>query len=301
MRALLFGRDMVVGRLAPTPSGHLHLGNALAFGAAWLSVRRAAGRLLLRIEDVDRVRSRPEVADGQRADLRWLGLEWDEEVPAQSTRAYPLDGIPTYRCPCTRATRKALGCRCRHLAHDRGAWRFRAPTGPVTFEDRAHGVQAFAAESDPILVRADGEAAYPLAVVLDDHRDGVTEVVRGGDLLEVTATQVALYAALGWSPPTWLHVGVLMGADGKKLSKSHGSTEIRALRAIGWSPERVWATLLPLLGCEADRLEDAMLVPERVCRGEIGGVDRLAPLSPRSGERAGSTPLAPRSGERGRG
>jgi glutamyl-tRNA synthetase len=260
---------MVVGRLAPTPSGHLHLGNALAFGAAWLSARQAGGRLLLRIEDVDRGRSRADVAEGQREDLRWLGLEWDEEVPPQSARTYPLDGIPTYRCPCTRATRKALGCRCRHLAHDRGAWRFRAPPGLVSFEDRAHGLQAFQAESDPILVRADGEAAYPLAVVLDDHRDGVTEVVRGGDLLAVTATQVALYAALGWSPPTWLHVAILLGPDGRKLSKSHGSTEIRALRAAGWGPERVWATLLPLLGCQGERLVDATLLPGRVRRGEI--------------------------------
>ena len=100
----------VVGRLAPTPSGHLHLGNALAFGAAWLSARCAGGRVLLRVEDIDRGRSREEIARAQRDDLRWLGLDWDTETPAQSTRRYPLDGLATYRCDCTRRDRKARPC-----------------------------------------------------------------------------------------------------------------------------------------------------------------------------------------------
>ncbi len=255
------------GRMAPTPSGHLHLGNALAFGAAWLSARAAGGRVLLRVEDLDRGRARGEVALAQREDLRWLGLEWDEETAPQSSRTYPLDGIPVFRCVCTRATRHILGCMCRNKAHDKGAWRFDTPRGLVQFVDRAAGPQAFAPDEDPILVRADGEAAYPLAVVLDDHRDGVTEVVRGGDLLSATATQLRLYQALGWTPPTWLHVAVLLGHDGKKLSKSHGSTELRALRESGWTPARVWATLGPLLG--VDRLDPAQFTAERVKPGEF--------------------------------
>ncbi len=248
---------MVVGRLAPTPSGQLHLGNALAFGAAWLSARAAGGRLLLRIEDLDRGRARPEVAAAQRAELRWLGLEWDAEVPAQSTRSYPLDGIPTFRCACTRASRLSWGCRCRIQPARTGALRFRTPPGEVEFVDRASGLHRLPAEEDPILVRADGEAAYPLAVVRDDARDGVTEVVRGGDLLAATATQIKLYACIGARPPTWLHVPVLLGPDGKKLSKSHGSTEIRALAAAGWDAARVWRTLLPLLAMPEGRLDPA--------------------------------------------
>jgi glutamyl/glutaminyl-tRNA synthetase len=239
------------GRLAPTPSGQLHLGNVLAFGAAWWSARSAGKRLLLRVEDLDRGRAREEVAEGQREDLRWLGIEWDEEVVPQSRRSYALDGIPTFRCVCTRATRLYLGCRCRYKDHDRGHWRFATPRGPVAFEDRALGHQCLEPEEDPILVRADGEAAYPLAVVVDDHRDGVTEVVRGADLLAATATQLRLYEVLRWTPPTWLHVPLLLGPDGKKLSKSHGSAELRALRAGGWSAEAVWAPLLPLLGLAA--------------------------------------------------
>jgi glutamyl/glutaminyl-tRNA synthetase len=240
----------VTGRIAPTPSGHLHLGNALAFGAAWLSARRQGGRVLLRMEDLDRGRARDEVAASQRADLRWLGIDWDEEVTPQSRRAYTLEGLDVYRCDCNRATRLARACPHRESPAATGAWRFRVPRGPVTFVDRARGPLTLEPEDDPVLMRADGEAAYPLAVVVDDARDGVTEVVRGADLIEATPVQVRLHEALRLPVPTYLHVPLLLGEDGKKLSKSHGSTELRALRAAGWSPERVWAYLLPMIGAE---------------------------------------------------
>lgn len=264
-------RRVPVGRLAPTPSGHLHLGNALAFGAAWLSARCEGGRLLLRVEDLDRGRAREEIAAAQREDLRWLGIDWDAEMLPQSQRAYSLFGIPTYRCACSRAERLARACRCREAADGgatAGVWRFRVPRGPVSFQDRAAGPQTFAPEDDPVLQRADGEAAYPLAVVLDDARDGVTEVVRGGDLLPATATQIVLYRILDLPPPTWLHVPVLLGPDGRKLSKSHGSTELRALRAAGWTPRDVWRLLLPLLGAPGgDTLGEVDFDAGRVARG----------------------------------
>jgi glutamyl/glutaminyl-tRNA synthetase len=241
---------VVTGRLAPTPSGHLHLGNALAFGAAWLSVRSAGGRLLLRVEDLDRQRSRKEVAAAQRDDLRWLGLDWDEEVRPQSARDYQLGPVPAYFCRCNRRERTGGQCLCRSLggpeAGEAGAWRFAASPGLVRFTDRALGAQAFQPD-EPVLMR-DGVAGYPLAVVVDDGRDGVTEVVRGADLLSATAVQICLGEALGLPRPTYLHVPLLLGPDGKKLSKSHGSTELRALRAAGITPDEVWAWLLPLLG-----------------------------------------------------
>ncbi len=253
-----------VGRLAPTPSGHLHLGNALAFGAAWLSARNPligdSGRVLLRIEDLDRGRAREEIAQSQREDLLWLGIDWDLEVAPQSQRTYPISGVPTYRCACSRATRLSWGCRCRFLAPGTirtGAWRFRAPEGAVTFVDRARGPVTLPVD-EPILLRENGEAAYPLAVVMDDARDGVNEVVRGADLLDATPVQVRLHEALALPLPTYLHVPVLLGPDGRKLSKSHGSTELRALRAQGWTPERVWALLLPLIGA-APPFRDARL------------------------------------------
>lgn len=208
------------------------------------------------------------MAQSQRDDLHWLGIEWDEEVTPQSQRTYPIEAVPTYRCACSRATRLSWGCRCRFLPEGTitaGNWRFRAPPGLVTFVDRARGEITLPAD-EPTLQRANGEAAYPLAVVMDDARDGVNEVVRGADLLDATPVQVRLHEALGLPLPTYLHVPVLLGPDGRKLSKSHGSTELRALRAEGWTPERVWDLLLPLLGAEGP-FRDARLDLDRMPTG----------------------------------
>ncbi len=248
-----------VGRHAPTPSGHLHLGNALAFGAAWLSARSQGGRVLLRIEDLDRGRARTEIAEAQRADLQWLGLGWDAETVPQSARAYPLVGLPVYRCDCSRKMRLSGACQCRANPASEGTWRFACPPGPVDFIDRAQGPQQFAPGADPIVRRRHGEAAYPLAVVMDDARDGVTEVVRGADLLAATAVQIRIAEALGLPLPSFLHVPMLLGEDGRKLSKSHGSTELRSLRRAGWTAEDVWTVLLPLLGLECSSLAAAVM------------------------------------------
>jgi glutamyl/glutaminyl-tRNA synthetase len=238
----------VIGRLAPTPSGDLHLGNALAFGAAWISARSQGGKLLLRIEDIDQSRAREEVAKRQREDLLWLGLSWDMEVSPQSKRSYSLTGIPTWRCQCSRALRLAGGCTCRNKQLEAGVWRFAGSEEPVVFLDRAWGKQCLKPEPGPILMRAAGEPAYPLAVVVDDGRDGVTEVVRGADLLEATPVQVQLHRILKQPEPSYLHTPVLYSPAGKKLSKSSGSTGIRTLKKLGWSPDDIWALLLPLLG-----------------------------------------------------
>jgi glutamyl/glutaminyl-tRNA synthetase len=260
----------VVGRLAPTPSGQLHLGNALAFGAAWLSVRAAGGRLLLRLEDIDRGRSRADIARDQRVDLVWLGIDWDAEVASQSARSYSAAGLPTYRCNCNRITRRAGGCPCRDAGLAEGCWRFRTPPGPVRFVDRARGACALAPGDDPILLSRDGAPTYTLAVTTDDARDGVTEVVRGADLLDATPAQIRLYEARGLEPPSYLHVPVLLGPDGRKLSKSHGSTELSALRDAGWTPERVWEVLLPLLGLPKGPLRpDLPLDRARIPAGPI--------------------------------
>ena len=277
----------VVGRMAPTPSGLLHLGNALAFGAAWLSARAAGGRVLLRMEDLDRGRAREDIAVAQREDLRWLGLDWDEETTPQSQRTYDLLGIEVYRCDCSRASRLAgrCGCRDRGGSLARGAWRLRAPRGHVAWEDRALGAQLSTVEDDPVLVRADGEAGYPLAVVLDDARDGVTEVVRGGDLVTATAAQVVLHRMRGLLLPTYLHVPLLLGPDGKKLGKSHGSTDLRSLRRDGWVAQDVWRTLLPLLGVQTPSLGaavgafDAARVPRGPWVVDAEGRVRFAPTA----------------------
>jgi len=256
-----------VGRLAPTPSGQLHLGNAVAFAACWLSARQSGGRVLLRIEDVDRGRARDAVAAAQREDLLWMGCTWDIETPRQGLRDYApwLARLSdrTYWCTCSRKQLKRTGgqCDCPGLERDEGSVRFRLEPAPVTFEDRRFGVVRTepGAFPDPVLRRADGNYTYNLAVVADDIADGVTEVVRGSDLLDYTAVQIQLWRAFGATPPSWLHTPMILGADGRKLSKSHGSIDIRALRKQGWSPEQLWLTVLPWLGLdEIDNLTDAI-------------------------------------------
>lgn len=260
---------MVVGRLAPTPSGRLHLGNVCAFAAAWLSVRAQGGRLLLRIEDVDRARANPAVEASIRADLDWLGLGWDAETPRQSSREYTLalDALRdhTYGCECTRAEIQDGGgvysgrCRDRGLTH--GAVRFRLPDEHVPVLDRGRGVHVvdLRAMGDPVLRRRDGLYAYNLAVVYDDWVDGVTEVVRGEDLLDQTAVQLCLWRAFGATPPTWLHTPLIVGEDGKKLSKSHGSVHVGELREAGWSVADIWRRVLPWLGMEpVSRIDEAV-------------------------------------------
>lgn len=248
---------MTVGRLAPTPSGALHLGNVAAFAAAWLSSRAVGGRVLLRIEDVDRQRARDVVADGQRRDLDWLGLAWDAEVPRQSERDYApwlerLGGL--YRCVCTRRDAKgSYSGTCRTAGHAEGSWRWTLPAGTVLFVDRCRGPQRVDPEvafGDPIVRRADGLFTYALANVVDDLVDGVTEVVRGADLLDYSASQIRLWEALGATPPTWLHGPLILGPNGRKLSKSHGAVHVGDLRAAGWSQRDVWATVLPWLGLD---------------------------------------------------
>jgi glutamyl/glutaminyl-tRNA synthetase len=274
------GAAASVGRLAPTPSGRLHLGNVCAFAGAWLSVRSQGGRLALRIEDVDTPRARGDIEDALRDDLRWLGLDWDAETPRQSERDYaPIVerlGDRVYRCGCTRAEVRAAGgvypgtCRDRGLTE--GAVRFRLPDETVTIIDGARGAVTvdLATLGDPVLQRRDGVYAYNLAVVADDIGDGVTEVVRGADLLEQSAVQVCLWRALGCAPPVWLHTPLILGDDGRKLSKSHGSTSVNEWRTDGLTPADVWRVVLPWLGLPAaDEIGAAIagFVPAHVPRG----------------------------------
>lgn len=272
----------MVGRLAPTPSGHLHLGNVCAFGAAWLSARQSGGRLLLRIEDVDTGRARPDVEDGIRRDLEWLGLTWDAETPRQSSRSYEAVlarlAPQVFRCACTRAQVGSQGGRCvgscRARGLTRGAVRFVVPPGPVTVHDRRWGERQVDPGSfgDPVLVRRDGLVAYNLAVVADDIADGVTEVVRGSDLLDFTGVQVRLYEALGQPPPTWLHAPLVLGGDGRKLSKSHGAAHVGAMRAAGAAAPHVWRLVLPWLGLAGHDTLDAAVVDWRPDGGPRGPI-----------------------------
>ncbi len=268
------------GRLAPTPSGHLHLGNVCAFAACWLSARQAQGRVLLRIEDIDQGRARSHIAESQREDLDWLELSWDDEVPCQSTRNYApwlrALGDRVYTCACTRRQRRHGTCQCRtNQSSAPGTLRFALSAQSVHFVDERFGprVVDLSTLDDPVLQRSDGTMAYNLAVVADDITDGVTEVVRGADLLDLTAAQIDLWRALRATPPRWLHAPLVLGPDGRKLSKSHASLEVRALRDAGWSPRDVWRLSLPWLGLPSgcDALSDAIASFE-AARGPRGPI-----------------------------
>ena len=247
---------MTVGRFAPSPSGRMHLGNVFTALMAWLSVRSQNGRMLLRIEDLDPDRSKPEYIDFLRRDLEWLGLDWDEEMPLQSTRndiyqTY-FDRLDTYPCYCSRSELHAASAphvsdgkwiyagTCRNLTPEERAakgrtpaWRVRVPEEAVRFTDGVFGeyTENLASDcGDFILRRSDGVFAYQLAVVCDDALGGVTEVVRGCDLLSSTPRQLWLYRQLGFSAPRFFHVPLLIAADGKRLSKRERSLDMEHLR-----------------------------------------------------------------------
>jgi glutamyl-Q tRNA(Asp) synthetase len=254
---------VIVTRFAPSPNGPLHLGHAWsAIVAHDLAVARG-GRFLLRIEDIDGVRSRPELAAEFRADLAWLGLEW-EEVPAQSTRlaAYAAaaerlrDMGLLYPCRCTRkAIRDAAAANgpdgpvypgtCKGAAFAPGetvAWRLDIAealrrTGPLTWLDERAGEQRARPDlhGDVVLVRNDAAtpASYHLAVTLDDAADGITRVTRGMDLFPATHVHRLLQALLGLPVPVWHHHPLLLDASGAKLAKRRGSPSLADRRKAG--------------------------------------------------------------------
>jgi glutamyl-queuosine tRNA(Asp) synthetase len=292
---------VLTGRFAPSPTGALHLGNLRTALASWLSARARGGRWILRVEDVDRPRCRPEIADAHLRDLAALGLESDGPIVWQSRRddryrdalARLHESDALYSCICTRKDLQRLasaphledGLRpydgaCRDLTWQGfdAALRFRLPDGAVAWEDLLLGAQRddpAALTGDPLLFRRDGVFAYHLAVVVDDGGQGVTEIVRGADLRSVTATQIRLQEGLDLPRPAYAHLGLVTAPDGSRLGKRAGALGLDALRARGASIEEVIGWLGSSLGCRDAptpcRAED--LIPHfdwsRVPAGEV--------------------------------
>lgn len=265
------------GRFAPSPSGRMHLGNALSAMLAWLSSKHQGGEILLRIEDLDPARSKAEYAQGIMDDFRWLGLLWDRRATDQSRRgeAYAaalrqlehMDLI--YPCYCSRDQLHAASAphasdgrviyagTCRNLTPEQRAvmtkkpsLRIRLPDREISFRDGLQGDVTMNLQrefGDIILRRADGVAAYQLAVVVDDGTEGVTEVVRGRDLLSSTPVQLFLYELLGLTPPRFYHVPMLLAPDGRRLSKRDRDLDFGYLRQH-FSPEEIIGLLGHLAG-----------------------------------------------------
>ncbi|PWW06510.1 glutamyl-tRNA synthetase [Paenibacillus cellulosilyticus] len=283
------------GRFAPTPSGLMHIGNARTALLSWLQIRSADGQFILRIEDIDKPRSRPHYAKQAIDDLRWLGLDWDEGpdvggpyapyVQSEREEQYEaalqqlLDQDKLYPCFCSRAELQAIASAphglsaegpaypglCRHLtsaereertAVKQPSLRFAMPEQPVAYMDEAAGLQKFAsgAGGDFVVKRADGIISYQLAVVVDDAAMGITDVLRGYDLLDSTPRQLLLYEALGLAPPRFAHVPLMLGSDGNRLAKRHGAISLASIRERGLLPELIVGALASWSGLH-DRTE----------------------------------------------
>lgn len=245
------------GRFAPSPTGPLHQGSLLAAVASWLDARSHDGTWLIRMEDLDRPREVPGAADHILTTLARFGLTSGEPILYQSTRtdayARALASLAArglaYRCRCTRSEiHGPYDGRCRDLGitDPDSAWRLRLEPGTtIAFEDVIQGHLQFPVASlgDPVLMRRDGIAAYQLAVVVDDAFQRITHVVRGADLLDSTAWQIALAHALELPVPSFAHVPLLTEPDGRKLAKSR-----RSLAVTGMAPGEELAATLALLG-----------------------------------------------------
>ena len=289
---------MTVGRFAPSPSGRMHLGNLFTALLAWLSARADGGEFVLRIEDLDPDRSRAEYAEAIRDDLRWLGLDWDREMPLQSTQtpvyAEQFERLRKrgliYPCFCTRNELHAASAphasdgtllyagTCRNLTPAqiasqtrKPAWRIRVPEDTISFRDGVFGAvtqNLATACGDFILRRSDGVYAYQLAVVCDDALGGITQVVRGCDLLPSTPRQIWLGRELGFVQPAYYHVPLLVAPDGRRLSKRERDLDMEHLRRR-YTPEQLTGRLAFLAGL---RPEVSAVAPKELAHGFTWGV-----------------------------
>jgi glutamyl-tRNA synthetase len=229
-------------RLAPSPTGFLHIGGVHTFQFNWLFARGQGGECLLRIENTDTSREVAEAVEQIQESLRWLGIDWDGEI------TYQLDAME--RCRELAARLVADG----RAYDDDGAIRFRMPdAGTTAWDDAVRGRIEFPNErlDDLVIVRSDGRATYNFASPVEDMDDGITHVIRGEDHISNTPKQINVLRALGHEPPVYAHVGNIFGTDGKKLSKRHGAVSVDEFRAAGYLPEALF-NFLALIGWAPD-------------------------------------------------
>ena len=284
-----------VGRLAPSPTGALHLGNVRTFMVAWLRAQQSGGKVILRTEDLDHPKHKTGAAAQAVEDLKWLGFDWDEEYVQSERVALYAEALETlrskglaYPCVCSRKDVEAAqsaphegdqlhypgtcrdrfrswndACRFLNPSPDEGVatripcWRFRTPDEVrVAFDDGfagAYSMDVCTQLGDFPLARDEKGAGYTLAVVVDDAAMGVTEVVRGDDLLPATPQQILLYRALGLKSPEFFHVPLVVGPDGRRLAKRHGDTRISSFREAGIKADEIVGYLAWSLGINPDK------------------------------------------------
>jgi len=296
--------EPVVTRFAPSPTGFLHIGGARTALFNWLYARRHGGTMLLRIEDTDRERSTEAAIAAILDGLRWLELDWDGEVVHQFSRAARHRAVAesllaagrAYHCYATpeelAAMREEARREGRPLRYD-GRWRdrdpaeappgvkpvirLRAPTeGETVIEDRVQGRVVWRNKDldDLVLLRSDGTPTYMLAVVVDDHDMGVTDVIRGDDHLTNAARQKQIYDALNWPTPAMAHVPLIHGPDGAKLSKRHGALGVDAYRSMVYLPEALRNYLVRLGWSHGD--QEIFSTDEMVAAFDLAHIGRSA-------------------------
>src|SRR3954454_679881 len=251
-------------RFAPSPTGVLHIGGARTALYNWLLARGSGGQMVLRIEDTDRERSTPENVEQILDALRWLELDWDEGPYSQAERG------ERHREEIARLVDEG------HAYMDDGAVRLRVPDeGETVVEDAIRGQVRFphSAIDDFVIARSDGSPLYNLAVAVDDRDMGITDVVRGEDHLSNTPRQVMILKALGEDPPRYAHLPLLLGPDGKKLSKRHGAASVQELRETGYLPEAV-RNYIALLGWGLDESTTFITTEELIRSFSLDRVSR---------------------------
>jgi glutamyl-tRNA synthetase len=254
-------------RFAPSPTGYLHVGGARTALFNWLYARHEGGKFLLRIEDTDKQRSSDAHTQVVLEGLKWLGLDWDEELVFQGAR------VARHREVADRllAEGKAYP--------DEGAIRFRLPPGEIAWDDAVHGRISFQGEDikDFIILRSDRTPIYNLAVVVDDLDMRITHVLRGDDHISNTPKQIALYRALGAPLPVFGHVPMINGPDGKKLSKRHGATAVGDYQHLGILPAAM-RNFLALLGWSPGGDREIMTLDEMVRLFAFAGVQQKSAI-----------------------
>jgi glutamyl-tRNA synthetase len=297
-------------RFAPSPTGYLHVGGARTALFNWLFARKHGGTMVLRIEDTDAERNKPELVEGIIDGLKWLGVDWDEGpyYQSQRTQLYQDAGRKllaegaAFLCHCAperyaggdhaaegaekAQVRKVVRCSCREgkpsSPENRPALRFKVPIGGTTkFSDAVFGEREFANDEieDFVLLRSGkegeefGQAMYQMSVVVDDIDMRITHVIRGADHISNTPKQVLLYRALGAEPPVFAHVPLILGADKSRLSKRHGATDVNMYRREGFLPEG-FRNFLALIGWAPGGDEEFLRTAELLQKFSLGGVSR---------------------------
>lgn len=291
----------IVTRIAPSPTGFMHVGTARTALFNWLYARGRGGKFLLRVEDTDRARSTPEATEAILKGLRWLGLDWDGEAVSQAERAdrhaevarAMVETGAAYKCFATQdeieTFREAARAEGRSTFY-RSPWRDCAPAehpdapyvirvkapleGETVIADEVQGDVRFRNDQldDMVLLRSDGSPTYMLAVVVDDHDMGVTHVIRGDDHLNNAARQGLIYDAMGWPRPVYAHIPLIHGEDGKKLSKRHGATGLEEYAAMGYPAEAMRNYLARLGWSHGD--DEVFTTRQALDWFDLGGIGR---------------------------